>query len=166
MTPIYIALAVAIACVVGFFWIRSRANPSVAMLGEIQWAVLDLQIAASRNIVPIERSDKITGFDEEEMDRQCRRVGGMLQFIYTISESEAGMEHLVSSRLLKRKPEKYQVQCMLFVILTLNRRLADAGIDPKSVEFSVDRSDLGTHYVGLTLSRDQHDRMIAYPGAA
>jgi hypothetical protein len=76
------------------------------------------------------------------------------------------MVHVVSSQLLKPKPEKYQIQCMLLAMLTLNQCLTDAEIDPNSVEFDIDRSATGTHYVAMSLSREQHEKMMAKRSAA
>jgi hypothetical protein len=50
---------------------------------------------------------------------------------------------------------------MLVAMLTLNQCLADSGIDPKSVEFNIDRSATGTHYVAMLLTREKHDKMMA-----
>lgn len=166
MIPIVIALVIVIGCVVVLLVLRRGVTPSVAMFAEIRTAILDLQRVASHNIFPAEQCQKLTGFDQEEMLQQSCHVRDAIRYVYTVGECETGLVHVVSSQLLKPKPEKYQIQCMLVAMLTLNQCLADAGIDPKSVEFGIDRSPTGTHYVSMSLTRDQHDRMMAKRNAA
>ncbi len=139
---------------------RRGATPSAAMFGEIRNAILDLQQVASRSIFPLEQSQNVTGIDQDQMQRQSCRVRETIRYVYTIEESENGLVHTISSQLLRPKPEKYQVQCMLIAMLTLNQCLEDSGIDPKSVEFNIDRSATGTHYVAMLLPREKHDRMM------
>ena len=50
---------------------------------------------------------------------------------------------------------------MLIAMLTLNQCLAESRIDPQSVEFNIDLSATGTHYVAMLLTRDKHDPMMA-----
>lgn len=136
------------------------------MFGEVRTAILDLQRVASQNIIPLEQAQKVTGIDQEQMLRQTRQVCETIRYIYTVEESQDGVVHTISSQLLKPKPEKYQVQCMLIAMLTLNQCLEDSGIDPKSVEFNIDRSATGTHYVAMLLPRDKHEQMLAHRNAA
>lgn len=161
MTPAIIAILVVVAFALAFFLIRRGATPPTAMFREIRSAILDLQRVASQNIFPLEQAQKITGIDEDQMLRQSRTVRGTIRFIYTIEDSENGLVHTISSQLLKRKPEKYQIQCMLIAMLTLNQCLDDSGIDPKSVEFNIERSASGTHYVAMLLPREKHEQMMA-----
>ncbi len=49
---------------------------------------------------------------------------------------------------------------MLIAMLTFNQCIEESGIDPKSVEFNIDRSATGTHYVAMLLPREKHDRMM------
>ena len=126
---------------------RRGATPPAAMFGEIHTAILDIQQVASRNILPLEQSQNVTGIDQDQMQRQSCRVRETIRYVCTIAESENGLVHTISSQLLRPKPEKYQVQCMLIAMLTLNQCLEESGIDPKSVEFNIARSATGTHYV-------------------
>ena len=161
MTPIIIALSVVIACALAFLLIRRGATPPAAMFGEIRTAILDLQQIASKNILRLEQAQKVTGIDQNQMLRQSCHVRETIRYVYTVEESENGLVHTVSSQLLRPKPEKYQVQCMLIAMLTLNQCLEESGIDPKSVEFNIDRSATGTHYVVMLLPREKHDQMMA-----
>lgn len=166
LTPIIIAIFVVIATSVAYFLMRDGSTPPVAMFGEVRTAILDLQRVASQNIFPLEQTQKVTGIDQEQMLRQSRRVCETIRYVYTVEESEDGVVHTISSQLLKPKPEKYQVQCMLIAMLTLNECLKESGIDPKSVEFNIDRSATGTHYVAMLLPRDKHDQMLVYRNVA
>jgi len=140
---------------------RRGATPPAAMFGEIRTAILDLQQVASQNILPLEHSQKVTGIDQDQMLRQSCHVRETIRYVYTIEESENGLVHTISSQLLRPKPEKYQVQCMLIAMLTLNQCLEESEIDPKSVEFNIDRSATGTHYVAMSVPREKHDQMMA-----
>jgi hypothetical protein len=161
LTPIIIAISVVIVCALAFFLIRRGATPPATMFGEIRAAILDLQHVASQNIFSLEQTQKVTGIDQDQMLRQSCHVRETIRYVYTIEESENGLVHTISSQLLKKKPEKYQVQCMLIAMLTLNQGLEDSGIDPKSVEFNIDRSATGTHYVAMLLPPEKHDQMMA-----
>ena len=161
MTPVLITVAVLIGCAVVFLLLRRGATPPAAMFAEIRTATLDLQRVASQNVFPVGQNQKVNGIDQDQMLRQSCRVRDTIRLVYTIKESETGLVHFVSSQLLKPKPEKYQIQCMLVAMLTLNQCLEDAGIDPKSVEFNIDRSATETHYVAMSLTRDKHDQMMA-----
>lgn len=161
MTPIIVAISVIIACALAFFSIRRGATPPVAMFAEIRTAILALQHVASQNILPLQQTEKVTGIAQDQMLRQSCHVRETIRYVYTIDESENGLVHTISSQLLRPKPEKYQVQCMLIAMLTLNQCLEESGIDPKSVEFNIDRSATGTHYVAMLLPRAKHDQMMA-----
>lgn len=161
MTPIIITISVVIVCALAFFLIRRGATPPAAMFGEIRTAILDLQHIASQAVLPLEATQTVAGIDQDQMLRQSCHIRETIRYVYTIEESENGLVHTISSQLLKPKPEKYQVQCMLIAMLTLNQRLEESGIDPKSVEFNIDRSETGTHYVAMLLPREKHDQMMA-----
>ena len=160
LMPTIVAISIVTGCVVVFFLLRRGATPPAAMFGEIRTAILKLQRIASQNIFPVEQSQKITGIDQDQKLQQSCHVRETIRYVYTVEETESGVIHTVSSQLLKPKPEKYQVQCMLIAMLTLNQCLAESGIDPKSVEFSIDRSATGTHYVAMMLPREKHDLMM------
>jgi hypothetical protein len=161
LTPIFVTIAVLIASGIVFFLLRRSTAPPAAMFAEIRTAILDLQRVASQNIFLVGQTHKLNGIDQDHMLRQSCHVRETIRYVYTIEESESGFVHVISSQLLKPKPEKYQIQCMLIAMLTLNQCLADSSIDPKSVEFNIDRSATGTHYVAMSLTRQQHDQMLA-----
>lgn len=161
MSPIIITIAFIVILVVAFQMFRRGSTPPVEMFGQIRSAILDLQRIASGNILLLEQSQKLTGFDQEQMLRQSCHVGETIRYVYTIEEAENGLVHTISSQMLKRKNEKYQVQCMLIAMLTLNQSMEAAGIDPKSVEFNIDRSVTGTHYLEMFISRAKHDTLMA-----
>jgi hypothetical protein len=166
MTPLFIALFVVIACALAFYWIRRGSTPPAAMFDEMRAAIRELQQIASQNILPLEQTQKVTGIDLEQMLQQSRQVGNIIRYVYTVEEAENGIVHTISSQLLKPKPEKYQVQCMLIAMLTLNQCLEESGIDPKSIEFTIDRSATGTHYVAMLLPPEKHTQMMAHRNAA
>ena len=161
MIPVIIAISVVIAGAIVFFVVRRGATPPAAMFAEIRTAILDLQRIASQNVFPIEQRQKVTGSDQDQMLRQSCHVRDTIRYVYTVEETESGLVHTISSQLLKPNPEKYQVQCMLVAVLTLNQCLEESGIDPKSVEFDIDRSATGTHYVAMLLPREKHYQMMA-----
>lgn len=144
-----------------YWWYWNGGTLSSAMFGEIQDTIVRLQQAAAENVMPLEKGDHLTGINEEKMARQSSHVGQSIRFVYTIEESPTGLVHVVSSQLLRPLPQKYQVQCMLVAMLTLNRQLSDSGTDPQEVEFDIDQSVTGTQYVTMSVTREQHDRMLA-----
>jgi hypothetical protein len=160
LTPTIIAISVVIACALALLLIRRGATPPAAMFGEIRTAILDPQQIASKNILHLTQAQKVTGIDQNQMLRQSCRVRETIMYVYTIEESENGLVHTISSQLLRPKPEKYQLQCMLIAMLTLNQCLEETGIDQESVEFNNDRSATGTHYVAMLLPRQKHDQMM------
>jgi hypothetical protein len=91
---------------------------------------------------------------------------GTIRFVYTVEQQDGGFMHLVSSQLKRPKGKKYQVQCMLVVMLVLNRQLGQAGIRQEDMKFEIDESALGTQYVGMLLNADQQARLSAGVTAA
>jgi non-ribosomal peptide synthetase component E (peptide arylation enzyme) len=156
-----IVIAISIILVVALLAFRRGSTPPVEMFGQIRSEILDLQRIASANILSLKQAEKLTGFDQDQMLRQSRHVAETIRYVYTIEEAENGLIHTISSQMLKRKNEKYQVQCMLIAMLTLNQSLEAAGIDPKTVEFNIDRSVTGTHYLEMLISQSKHDQMMA-----
>ncbi len=161
MSPSIITIAVTIILTVAWVVFRRRSTPPVELFGKIRSEILNLQRIASANILSLHQAQKLTGFDQNQMLRQSCHVAETIRYVYTIEESENGLIHTISSQMLKRKNEKYQVQCMLIAMLTLNQSLEAAGIDPKTVEFNIDRSVTGTHYLEMLLSQAQHDQMMS-----
>ena len=156
-------VAIAGLCVLGVVVLvvaRSAATPSVAMFQQIRETVTALQRIAASNVLPATGGEHVTGFSGERMMRQTARLDETIRFVYTVEEHERGFLHAVSSQLLRRKPQKYQLQCMLVVMLTLNQQLGDAGIEQEDVQFDISRSELGTHCVAMLLSPDQHDAIL------
>jgi hypothetical protein len=161
LSPSIITIAIIVILTVSWVVFRRRSTPPVELFGQIRSAILDLQRIASANILSLQQAQKLTGFDQDQMLRQSCHVGDTIRYVYTIEEAQDGLVHTISSQMLKKKNEKYQVQCMLIAMLTLNQSLEAAGIDPKTVEFNIDRSVTGTHYLEMLLSRAQHDQMIS-----
>lgn len=163
MMPYLIVGGVLAFVVVIALVLRGGGTPSVLMFQQIRDAVLSLQAVAATQIAKATDGRKIQGMLQAEMERQTQRVQETIRFVYTIEEDDGHFIHTVSSQLLARKPEKYQVQCMLVVMLTLNQQLEAAGIDPKSVQFDVSRSEMGTHYVTMALSSEHNAKVLAIP---
>jgi hypothetical protein len=161
LNPIIITIVVVTIPLVAWLVLRRGSTPPVEMFEQVRRAILDLQKVAAENILQLEQAQKLTGFDQNQMLRQSCHVAETIRYVYTIEEAENGLIHTISSQMLKRKNEKYQVQCMLIAMLTLNQSLEAAGIDPKSVEFQVNRSVMGTHYLAMFTSREVHEKLIA-----
>jgi hypothetical protein len=157
-------VAICIAAVVFFIaviWVRSATTPPPEMFLEIREALLELQQEASQNVEPISASEKIHGIDLDSMPKKMREVRRTIRFVYTIAESQNGLVHTISSQLLKPKSEKYQAQCMIIAMFILNECLGEAGIDLKSIAFEIFRSEIGTHFLEMSLTRDQHQQIMA-----
>jgi hypothetical protein len=166
MMPYLIAGGVLALVVVIALVLRGGGSPSVLMFQQIREAILSLQAMAATQIVKATDDGKVQGMSQAEMERQTQRVQETIRFVYTIEEDHGHFIHTVSSQLLARKPEKYQVQCMLVVMLTLNQQLEAVGIDPKTVQFDVSRSEMGTHYVAMALSPEHNAKVLAIPKVA
>jgi len=161
MQTFLILLGVVVVIAALYWWYSRGATLSAAMFDEIRDTILRLQQAAAENVFPLEKGNHLTGIHEEKMARQSSHVGPLIRFVYTIEESPTGLVHVISSQLLRPMPEKYQVQCMLVAMLTLNRQLSDSGTDPQEVEFDIEQSVTGTQYVMMSVTQEQHDRMLA-----
>lgn len=166
MMPYLIVGGVLAFVVVIALVLRGGGTPSVLMFQQIRDAVFSLQAVAATQIAKATDNGNIQGMSQAEMERQTQRVQETIRFVYTIEEDGSHFIHTVSSQLLARKPEKYQVQCMLVVMLTLNQQLEAAGIDPKSVQFDVSSSEMGTHYVMMALSPEHNAKVLAFPKVA
>ena len=154
----YIAAGLAILLIVTVLIRRGGRTPSLAMFRAIEDGISRIQTAALRRVLPEQPEDGVKGFDREAMVEQTIRLQETIRFVYTVEQREDGFGHTVSSQLLKRKGRKYHLQCMLVVILILNRQLSNAGINQDDVAIGVDQSGLGTLYVHMSLSPEQHER--------
>jgi hypothetical protein len=152
-------LAALAALVVISVIFRRRSTPSVAMFEAIQHGILDLQQKALRSILP-DHHGEIRGFDEATALDTVVALEDTIRFLYSVEEHEGGFLHLISSQLIRPRAEKYQIQCMLVVMLVLNRQLGEAGVQPEDVRFELTKSELGTHYVGMHLTAEQHRRLF------
>ncbi len=102
---------------------------------------------------------ELRGFDERAALNRTVTVNETIRFVYTVEQRDSSFVHLVSSQLRRPRGKKYQVECMLVVMLVLNRQLAQAGIEQEEVKFEISESALGTHYVGMVLNAEQHARL-------
>ncbi|MEZ6106682.1 MAG: hypothetical protein R3B96_11335 [Pirellulaceae bacterium] len=162
MLPYIIGLFIVIGLIlIAFYVVKLRAMPSVHMFGALRDAVLELQERAAADIFPEPESDEDEPFDPDRMDALCLRVEETIRLIYTIEELDGGLLHVMSSQLVSRRPEKYQVHCMVIALMTVGERLKQAEIDMKDVGVDIERAPTGTHYVRILLTREQHDLMMA-----
>ena len=156
----YIIGGIVVLLVVGFFFWRRRATPSVAMFRAIDDAITRLQRTALTNILPEQPQGTVKGFDPDTMAGQTARLHDTIRFIYTVERHGFALLHIVSSQLLRPKSQKYHIQCMLVVMMVLNRQLDDSGIKQDDVSFDVDQSELGTQFVYMSLSPQQHEQLL------
>ena len=188
MLPYLIAGGVLALVVVIALALRGGSTPSVLMFQQVRDAILSLQAIAATQVTTANEVGKFQGMSQTEMERQTQRVQDTIRFVYTIEKDNGHFIHTVSSQMIARKPEKYQIQCMLVVMLTLNQQLETAGIDPKAVQFEVSRPntgiryvsielgeptkqgqaetaklEMGTHYVTMVLSPEQNSKVLAIP---
>ena len=161
----YVVAGVAVIIIVGAIIRKSRATPSVAMFHAIERGILDLQRKALADVLP-DQQREIRGFAEKAALGHTVTLKETIRFIYTVEQREGGFMHLVSSQLKQPRGKKYQMQCMLVVILVLNRQLEQAGIKQDDVKFDIDESAVGTQYVGMILTAEQHGRIMSVVTAA
>ena len=152
------AVVLVVLIVIGLAF-RSGSTPSPQKFQEVRAAIIALQDIANSHIA--KDDGKLHGTTQAEIEKLTRSLWGSIRFVYTIDEEDGQFIHTVSSQLTARKPRKYQIECMLMVILTLNQQLEAAGIDPKTVTFDVAQSELGTHYVAIALAPEQHRALMA-----
>lgn len=162
MIPFIIIGVIAVLSVLGAWWfLREYSTPSVAMFFEIDNALRVLQQEAAKSVFEESSDGMMRGLSPGAMDALARRVGGTIRFVYTISRADGKVIHTISSQRITNRPEKYQIQCMLVALLVLHRQLGEAGIDPKNIEFGMNKSELGTHYLEMALTPDQHAGVMA-----
>lgn len=158
----YAAGAVAILILVSIFvWHRGQ-TPSDAIWNGIAEAIPQLQRRAVRNILPLQPPGGARDFQPQRAAAQTRRVADTIRLVYTVEQHEHGFLHAVSSQLVRRKSRKFHVHCALVVMLVLERQLTDSGITKEDVAFNVDQSDLGTFYVYMLLSPEQHQQFLGH----
>lgn len=144
------------------FVVRQRgATPPLTLWRLIEEAIPPLQRIALTTILPREAPGHITGFDADAMNRQVVSLHETIRFVYTIEKDAERFVHIVSSQMLRPKPPKFQIECMLVVMLVLNRQLGEAGIKHEDVSFEVNQSELGTHYIYMFLSPAQQEQLVA-----
>jgi hypothetical protein len=134
-------------------------TPSITMFRQIGETLRTLQQRALKNIRPEAQAGEMRGLDLDAMQNQTLTVAGTIRFVYTVEKHSRGLVHMVSSQLCKPKRRKYQVQCMLTIMLHLSRQLSGAGIKSDDVKFEVTESELGTQYVAMLVSLEQQEKM-------
>jgi hypothetical protein len=65
----------------------------------------------------------------------------VLGLIYTVERVQDKFLHMVSSQLKRARSGNYHEQCMLTMIMFLERELEETGINPGDVELHFDQSD-------------------------
>lgn len=149
-----------VAAAVGVVLWRRHNAPSAAMFAAIDQTVRELQRKALRNVLPEQKEGEVAGFDEKKMRDQTASLHDVIRFVYTVEHQQDGFLHVVSSQLKRARSKKYQIQCMLVVMLVFSRELAESGVEQEDVKFQIDESELGTQYVCMLLTPDQHDQLV------
>lgn len=148
---------VTVAMVAVIAWKRRNDRLPATMFAQTDQAIRTIQRSALRTILPRSREGDPPDIDEERM-RQCvTTVHRVIRFAYTIEEHPKGFLHTLSSQLIRPKPGKYHVQCMLTAMMVLYRELEESGIRQSEVTIELSESDEGTHYLGMLLNPRQHD---------
>jgi hypothetical protein len=160
MNPFLIAGVIVGVVIVIVLW-RRNSGPSVIMFEKIDKAIRAVHKPAMDNVRPSSDEGEARGFDESAMQKQIITVADSIRFIYAVEKIPEGFLHTVSSQLQESKNKKYHIQCMLVVMLTLNRRLAEVGIKGDDVKFDVNESAVGTQYVSMLLTSEQHQRFLS-----
>ncbi len=153
----WIGLFVVIAGVAVILWRRAGSTPSMAMWSDISETIPRLQRAAASNVHHAGEDTVASA----AMAKQTAVLRETIRFIYTIARDGDHVNHVISSQLVARKPEKYQVESMLVAMLALTRQLKAAGIEGDQGRFEVDRSEAGTHFMGLLLTAEEHERFMS-----
>ena len=151
---------IALLAIIGLL-LRNGSTPSVSMFGEIRDTIFALQRSALTRMTDRRGGDRIHGVDSAEIQALTKVLRGIIRFGYTIDIDPSGFLHTASSQMIAKKPEKYQVQCMLIAMLALSQQLESAGIDQKCISFDIAKSEMGTHFVSLLLSPEHHRAMLS-----
>jgi hypothetical protein len=155
------ALVAGVVLVVVVLVVRRNARtPSLAMWTSITGGIRGLQRIALQHILP-GRTGDIRGFDEKALASQAITLQDTVSFVYTVEEEDGGFLHIVSSKLKRDKDKKYQVECMLVVMMELNRILSEVGVVQEDVKFDIEESEVGTQYVAMHLTASQNDQLVA-----
>jgi hypothetical protein len=133
-------------------------TPSTAMFGLINRGLRKLQAKALKNILPEQEAGKAVGFNVKRMEDQTITLQNTIRFVYTVECQGDGFLHVISSQLMQQKGPKYQVQCTALVMLLLTQQLDEAGMNQEDVEFDIEESETGTHYVCMLLDPSQHQQ--------
>ncbi len=154
-------IVAAVVLVVIVIAVRRARSPSVRVFGEIDAGLVRIQRHAIGNVASATDDGTIRPLSVAEMRESSFNVDRTISFAYTAEQREGGYLHLVSSKLMKPRPAKYQVECMLVAMLVLNRELEQAGLGSDDVGLGVDESETGTQYISLELTPEQHDLFCA-----
>lgn len=158
----YIVAAVVIVAVVLMYWAWQRSRPSVEMFRTIEKTICQLQRLAVENVFQHQPDGQLSKAEEEAYKRQSAMIGEIISFVYSIEKCDDNVAHLISSRLHCEKSEKYHLQCMSVAILLIVHQLNACDISEKDVGFELKRSDQGTQYLGVMLTAEQHEKLVAY----
>ena len=156
---LYILAGIVVAVVVlgAIFW-KKVNTPSAEMYEAIEKAVRELQSKAMDSVISDGKDSDNTGFNADLIHGKTVTVQNTLRLIYTVEHCQNEFLHTISSRLVCNKNRKYHVECMLVVMLVLQRELEEVGIKQDDVEFQFDRSGYGTQYLYMLLDSGQHNR--------
>lgn len=155
-------LTIAIIAIAVFVWLkffRNGRSPSVSLIMAIETAIMQLQQRAFQNVITEDAVSEPNEAQLQAMEHQKMSVQNLIELIYSIEHHEKGFLHVISSRLTVQRPKEFQIQCMLFVMVILTRQLDEFGISEKDVSFDVDQSELGTHYLYMLLTTEQHAKI-------
>ncbi|MHA2218769.1 MAG: tetratricopeptide repeat protein [Candidatus Hodarchaeales archaeon] len=161
MQPLLITAIIVSVVITIALWLRKR-GPSVAMMGRIDKALRTVQKQAAANILPASDEGEALSLDVKTMQKQTITVANTIRFIYTVEEHPEGLLHMVSSQLIKSRSKKYQVECMVFVTIVLRQfQFEEAGIKQDDVKLNIFETEMGTQYVSMLLTSDQHNKLMS-----
>lgn len=150
-------IAVTVVVIGVIFW-KKVNTPSAEVYDAIEKAVKKLQSKAKYSVISAENGSDNAGLDEDCIALETETVQNIIKLVYTIQQAQNEFLHTFSSQLVCNKNRKYHIECMLVMMLVLQRELEEAGIKPDDVEFQVDQSGFGTQYLYMLLDSDQQDR--------
>jgi len=161
MDKLLTALLVLAAVIVLWLLVRRiNSSPSVAMFHAIEFAMGELQRVAVDNVLPEQPEGGVAGFNPEKMEKQTARIGNSLRLVYTVKHHEEGFLHTASSQLVRPAGHKYHTQCTFIIMLVLYEELKECGIPQEDVSISMHESELGTQFVYMELTAEQHERFV------
>lgn len=156
-----VAVVLGICALLAYRSLRSRM--STRHIQELSAGLLTLQRRAFKNVMsPPDEGHRLPSRKDLQQSHfnTCQQFG----IVYTIAHENGSYIHTISGKAPGR-PRKFVIESMLILILELTRQFEEAGYQfdeaghGDSPKLNIAESELGTQFIELLLTPEQHERL-------